>query len=233
MKNLLIFGLVALTFACNNAPAPNETVKTPDTSFEDAILTKALNRNDVATALVMINQILEKDSSRGGLYDTLFQFYYEMQNPAGLADVGQILLKTQPNDLAILEATAAGLISLQEYPAALELENRMFAISGDMRLKLQIATLLFEMQQVEAARAEIQYVLDHREIADTMKVEQPMPSYENRTQKVNMTAIAYFSLGQLEMELGNKRAAIANLNKALVADPRFDMAASAILQLDK
>ncbi len=233
MKNLLICGLVALTFACNTTPEAAESAKTIDTSFEDAILTKALNRNDVATGLVMINQILEKDSSRHGLYDTLFQYYYEMQNPAGLADVGQILLKDKPNDLAILEATAAGLISLQEYPAALELENRMFAVSGDLRIKLQIATLLFEMQQVDAARSEIQYVLNHREAADTVKVEQPMPSYENRTQKVNMTAIAYFSLGQLEMELGNKKAAIANLNKALKADPRFDMAATALLQIDK
>lgn len=232
MKNLFIFGLVAIAFACNT-PESKETTKTVDTTFEDAILKKALVRNDVATALVSINRILEMDSSRYGLYDTLFQFYYEMQNPSGLADVGQILLQKTPNDLAVLEATAAGLISLQEYPAALELENRMFAVSGDLRLKLQIATLLFEMKQIDAARAEIQYVLDHREIADTMKVEQPMPSYENRTQKVNMTAIAYFSLGQLEMELGNKKAAISNLNKALNADPRFDMAATAILQLDK
>jgi|GEM_PF-2295964 len=233
MKNIILSGAVALTFvACSN-PTAVESTQTVDTSFEDAILRKALVRNDVATALVSINFILEKDSTRHGLYDTLFQFYYEMQNPSGLADVGQVLLQKTPNDLSILEGTATGLLALQEYPAALELENRMFAISGDLRLKLQTATLLFEMRQVEASRAEIQYILDHRETADTMKIEQPMPSFENRTQKVKMTAVAYFSLGQIEMELGNKKAALANFNKALNADPRFDMAATAILQLDK
>lgn len=218
--------------ACSSAPL-QEDGKVMNTEMEDAILKKALVRNDVATALVCIHQILEKDSSRHSLYDTLFQFYIEMQNPSGMADVGMILLEKSPNDLATLEATSAGLTALGEYPAALELEKRIFTVSGDPRFKIRIATLLFELQQVEEAKKEINWLLENRQTVDTVLVEQPMPSMQNKTQKVSMRAIAYFSLGQIEMELGNKRKAIEYWNKAMEVEPRYDMAASAILEASK
>lgn len=227
MKQLFFYGLIALAFvACSSPAETNTQTDSPDTRFEDAILQKAIKRGDVATALNHTHIILEKDTSRTGLYDTLFQFYLQMENPQGVADVGQILLQTKPNDLAILESTAMGLSAIMEYEKALELHQRMFAITGDPRLKITIATLLFEMKKIEEARAEIQWLVDHPELTDTMKVEQPSPAFG--TQKISMMAVAYYSFGQIEFTLGNKNAAIKFWQKALQISPKYDMAATAI-----
>lgn len=232
MKQLVYFGLLASAFFACSTPATETKTEMVDTRFEDAILEKAMKRNDVGTALNTIHVILEKDTTRITLYDTLFQLYLDMQNPAGLADVGLILLQTKPNDLAILEATSAGLTSTMQLDKALEIERRMFAISGDPRLKIRIAMILFEQKQTDLARQEIQWVIDHREVSDTMRIEQAMPSVKDKTQMVSMRAIAYYTLGELEMGVGNKKEAIRLLNKALEVDPRFDMAATALLQID-
>ena len=199
--------------------------------MEDIILQKAIRRGDVGTALNNAHIILEKDSTRTGLYDTLFQFYLEMENPRGVADVGQIILQHKPNDLNILEPTAMGLAAMMEYDKALALNQRMFAITGDLRLKITIATLLFEMRKVDEARAEIQWIVDHREISDTMKVDQPSPAFG--TQKISMLAVAYYSFGQIEFTLGNKKEASKYFYKALAIEPRYDMAATAIGEINK
>lgn len=232
MKYFLIIGIAASSFFACSTPAEETKSEKQSTQLEDSILSKAMRRGDVATALVSMNTILEKDTSRTGLYDTLFQIYLEMENVQGLSEIGQILLETKPNDLAILEATSAGLTSTMQLDKALELENRMFAITGDPRLKIRIASLLFELKQVDAARKEIQWVVDHREVSDTMTAEQPSPSYQNRTQKINLRAIALYSLADLEMRLGNKKAAIGYLNRALDAEPKYDLAATTLLQID-
>jgi tetratricopeptide (TPR) repeat protein len=233
MKKLVYFGLLSSAFiACSN-PATETKTTSADTRFEDAILQKAIKRNDVGTALNTIHIILEKDTSRIGLYDTLFQYYFQMQNPEGVADVGQILLQSKPNDIDILEATAMGLSAITEYEKALVLHQRMFAITGDPRLKITIATLLFELKKIDEARAEINWIIEHREVSDTMKVDQPSPSFKDRTQKISMHAIAYYSLGQIEFTLGNKKNALKYWNKALEIAPNYDLAATSIIELDK
>lgn len=227
MSAVLLSGIMS----CSNPAATESEGKSVDTSMEDAMLQQALKRTDVATTLVMANTILEKDSSRTGLYDTLFQVYYEMQNPAGLADVGEVLLKTQPNNIEYLEPTIAGLISLQDYQKALMLQDRMFSITGDLRIKMQMATVHFEMQDFKSAYEEVMFVIDHKTVADTIKVEQMMPSVPNKTQMVSLTALAYFSLGQLEYSEGKKQAAIKHIQKALALEPRYDLAASTLLEI--
>ncbi len=231
MKLILYFGLIASAFVACSTPGTESKTEAPDTRFEDAILQKAIKRGDVATALNHAHIILEKDSTRTGLYDTLFQFYFQMENPIGVAEVGQILLQTKPNDMDVLEATAMGLSAIQEYDKALVLHRRMFAITGDPQLKLTIATLLFQMKKIDEARTEIQWIVDHREISDTMKVEQPSQAFGS--QKISMLAVAYYSFGQIEYELGNKKEALKYWHKALATEPRYDRAATSINQINK
>ncbi|MHB1277978.1 MAG: tetratricopeptide repeat protein [Bacteroidia bacterium] len=231
MKQILYFGLFATTFIACSTPGSAPKTEAVNTQMEDTILQKAIRRGDVATALSNIHIIMEKDSTRTGLNDTLFQFYLQMENPQGVADVGQILLQSKPNDLDILEPTAMGLSAIREYEKALVLHQRMFAITGDPRLKITIATLLFEMKKIDEARAEIQWIVDHREISDTMKVEQPSPAFG--TQKISMLAVAYYSFGQIEFTLGNKKEALKFWHKALSIEPRYDMAATAINEINK
>lgn len=233
MKYLVISGIVLSSlFACSNPSVENNKSDLVDTSMEDAMLQKAVKRTDVATALVMANTILAKDSTRTGLYDTLFTFYYEMQNAPGLADVGLILLESKPNEMSYLEPTSAALSLMGEFDKAIELDRRMFAITGDLRIKVQIANNFAQAGNFADAKKEIQFIIDNKAAADTIKMEQPMPSMGgNKTQKVSLTAMSYLSLGQIALAEENKKEAVKQLNKAMAIQPNYDAAATMLLQL--
>src|SRR5690606_19587095 len=130
-------------------------------------------------------------------------------------------------DIHVLEPTAIAYESIMELSKALELEQRLFSISGDPRWKLKTAGILFAQNNVEAARADIQWVIDNKQVTDTIVVEQPQPSDQNKIQKVKIRALAYYMLGELEMRMENRKAAIRYFNKALEVDGHYDMAAMA------
>lgn len=233
MKQLFFFGLLASAFIACSTPGTESNTETADTHMEDAILQKAIKRNDVATILNTIHVIMEKDSTRTGLNDTLFEFYVQMQNPEGASDVGQIILASRPNDPKVLEPTAIALSAIMQYDKSLVLHQRLFALSGDPRIKLNNADLLYAMNRMDEARTEINWIIEHREVSDTMMVDQPSPTGKDGIQQISMLAVGYYSLGKLEYALGNSKKALAHWNKAWEIAPRYHLAADAILKYGK
>ncbi len=234
MKKALLFAVIPVIMlgACNQNDT-TETVKEDKSSTDEMLMHQALNRRDYPTALVSINRILATDSTRKQLYDTLFAIYNELQNPYAVADVGPLILKDRPNDLQILEPTAAAFEILGEFSLALELEDRLFAITGDPQLKLQIASNQFNQGNIEGAKASLEWVLDNRQQTDTVKVEQPMPTVPDKTQKIRIRAIAYYMLGNLYMQTNNRNKAKQSFEAALQIEPFYDMAATSLLELEK
>lgn len=233
MKQILYFGLIATAFIACSTPGTESKTEAADTRMEDAILKKAMKRRDVATILNTIHVIMEKDSTRTGLNDTLFEYYVQMQNPEGAADVGQIILASRPNDTKILEPTAIALSAIMQYETSLVLHQRLFALSGDPRIKLNNADLLYAMNRIDEARAEINWIIEHREVTDTMMVDQPSPTGKDGVQQISMLAVGHYSLGKLEHALGNTKKALVHWNKAWEIAPRYHLAAESILKYGK
>lgn len=226
--------LSLLFTACKNNQNPISSSQSDSSiATDEKLLQIALKRKDLPTALVSINRILLADSSRTTLKDTLFGLYEEMQNAYAVADLGMELLAKEPDDLYYLEATTQGLELIGNLPEAEKLYNKMFALTGDLRLKLALARNQFNQEKVQEAEQNIQYVIGKRNIADTIKLEQPMLSEKNRTQMVKLSALAYQMLADLHYQTGNKKAAIANLEKALEVDQYFDGAAVMLLEIQR
>lgn len=236
MKNILYIGLIgAVLFgACQN-PSEEKEVETKvnsNTELEDRMLKKAVDREDLYTMLYCINTILEKDSSRTALYDTLFNIYVQMQNAYGIADVGPILLKKDPNDLEVMEPTAMAYEYLEEFKQAIEIEQRMYRLNGNPALKLQIAQNKYKMQDIQGAKDDIQWVLDNRQLTDTIRIDYPMLT-ANRMQKVKIRAIAYSLMGDMAYQLGEKARAIDFYDKSTKVDQNFEYANQMYIDLKR
>ncbi len=236
MKKISILLFLGLSIAWTACDTPKEKEKksstSPDTSFEDQLLDKAFVRKDYATAFVAINTILLKDSTRTGLKDTLFDLYYQQQNIYGLADLGQEILKTDPNDEVILEGTAIAMEALGKIPESIMLQERLFAISGDPRLKLTIANAYASMGDIQKAKDNVNWILNSDNPAlDTMTIEQQTLDNSGRSQKVKIKANAHYMMGIIHYRENKKNQAVAEAEKALQISPYFDMAAELIKEV--
>src|SRR5690606_33438923 len=134
----------------------------------------------------------------------------------------------RPNDQEVLTATASAFEMLEEFPAALELEKRLFAVGGNPRLKLQMAQNLFMQGDINGANAEIQWVLDNRQITDTVIIQQPRTD-TREMQQIKIRAAAYYILGEMYLQLGKKAEARKAFNEAIKIEPYYDMAARRLL----
>lgn len=233
MKKLFIlFFLGSLSLvACKDTASGPSSSSDVDTSMEDTLMRTALDRKDFPTALICINTILYKDTTRVELYDTLFNIYNATQNPYAVADVGQKILKLRPNDLDILEPTAAAFEILGSLVPAFELEQRMFSINGDPELKLLMANNLFNQNHVQGAMAELQWIIDNRAKTDTVTTKQPRYENPEQSQEVKIRAVAHYMMGQIFYQNGDKKSALAQMNKANEIDPYYDAAAAAVIEL--
>lgn len=233
MKKNLFYALTAIGFlaACTAETKEIEEPVKEDLSFYESQVQTALDRKDIPTALVNLNYILGKDSSRKGLRDTLFYLYAETQNTFGVANVGSEILKYRPNDLTILEPTSEAMKLNGEFGTAANIQEHMFGITGDPRLKLMMAESYAYQENIPKAEESIRWVIDNYTGKDTIKIERPMVSEQNRTQKIKMTAVAHQYLAQIYAETGQKSKALVELDKALAIEPYYDLALTLKLDL--
>lgn len=226
MKKNLVYALAAVSILAACKPEQNETnepVK-EDLSFYENQVQTALDRKDIPTALVNLNYILGKDSTRQGLRDTLFYLYAETQNTFGVANVGSEILKYRPNDLSVLEPTAEAMKLNGEFGTAVNIQEHMFSLTSDPRIKLMVAESYAYQENIQKAEESIRWVIDNYTGKDTIKIDRPMVSEQNRTQKIKMTAVAHQYLAQIYAETGQKGKALVELEKALAIEPYYDLA---------
>ncbi|TNE82384.1 MAG: hypothetical protein EP332_00470 [Bacteroidetes bacterium] len=227
MKKNFIYALAAFSMLAACKPEVKEVEEpkaTEDLSFYVKQVQTALDRKDIPTALVNLNYVLGKDSTRQGLRDTLFFLYTEMQNTYGMANVGAEILKYRPNDLTILEPTAEAMKLNGEFGLAINIQEHIFGLTSDPRVKLMVAESYAYQQNIDKAEENIRWVIDNFSGKDTIKIERPMVSEQNRTQKIKMTAVAHQYLAQIYAETGQKAKALSELDKALAIEPYYDLA---------
>lgn len=236
MKKIFASALLAIVVfsACNENKSEDTSsseTKSVDVSFEEKQVQQALNRQDYTTALVNINYILAKDSTRKGLRDTLFSIYGQAQNIFAIADIGPEILKDRPDDLSILEPTAQAFLYLEEFKLASEIQERMFKITNDPQIKLMLGQTYVYMQDYPKAKECYNWVIENPNISDTIRYEMPMSDNPKKTQKIKVKAIAHSTLAQLLYQEGQKKAALAELEKATKIEPYFDGALKMIYEL--
>lgn len=190
----------------------------------------AMRRNDFTSALVHINQLLLEDSTKTVWMDTLYAIYEQAQNPYAMVDVGEKIIQIRPNDTTLWAPLSQAYALIGDFPKALDMQNRLFDRSKDLRWKLMTANTHYSMGNPMEARNAIQFVINQKAEADKIKIEEPITG-SDKFQNIKLTAVAYKMMAAIALEEGNNKEAQAMLDKAIEIEPNYDQAYAMVKQI--
>ena len=225
---------VAVLQGCKNEQTENTDAGKEETSLEEKIYRKAIERNDATTMLYAINAILAKDSTRTELLDTLLELYAGLGNPVGSALVAEDLLVKRPKDEKLLMVAAQAYQSVQEFGKAAYYYERLLEVNPDYEIQYQLGVIYVYMGDEKNMLKHLNNIVSNSKEADKFTVEQQQPSRpDGKTQHVKLSAAALFSIGYYYDEKGEDSKAIEYYRKALQVDKYYDNPAKRILDIKR
>lgn len=232
----LQFVILALSlfflFSCKPAENTKSSGKSTDTAIEDQLYKDAIERKDLYTMLYAINTILVKDSSRTELLDTLMYVYYELGNPVASGILADKIIAKNPSNVDALKVAAEAFTSDGSLEKALVYLERLYSLESDPKVAYRIGTIYANLGNEAKAIEAMGVIINNPTEMDEIKIEQPAPSMQGKTQNIKLRAVAHSMLGIMYFEaLKNKTKAMEQFGKALQVEPNYDLAATYLLEI--
>lgn len=213
-----------------SAPAMDEKLQKQLAAHQFALYETAAKREDPITAIYALNSYLQLDSSKPYLYDSLARMYFDLKNMKACSEVVAGVLKSKPNDSAMLMLGYVSDASLGNVEAAIAKCNKLYSITKNLEFKTEIVKIYLNTGAV----AEAQALLDEI-IADPQSMEKivafPLDEEGRNVAQIRLRASALFTKGYLYSQLGQKEKAVATFRKVLELEENFEPAAEAISRL--
>lgn len=195
---------------------------TPDAyALQKAIYDRALRYNDYDAAKNAVFAMLELKPENTSMKDSLALIYYNMPAYIPCILVGREILETDKNNTVILEITAASERNMGLLEESLNRYRTLHGITGSVFHLFQVASVQFDMQQYDECKTSLDRVIAD---PDSEKQQVMIQSQQGQQQPVPVKAAAYNMHGIIAMTNKDTQAALAFLDKALLAYPEFELA---------
>ena len=212
----------AFTEAPASDPAPAETSAADNelvAMYKD-ILNNSLEFNDLAVATQATYALMALEPDNGFRIDTLTAIYFQRGAYPQVVMVGSKILETRPDDLKITEMVAISKAQLGASMEALTDYESLFKQSNDIFHLYEIASLQYTVRRYGECETSIQRLLTSPEVAD----KEVTLNFKQGSQNVPMKAAVYNLYGVLQLDQGNKEAAIGHFKQAVQLFPEFFLA---------
>lgn len=178
----------------------------------------ALKYNDFSTAIVALHFRLTENPDDKALKDSLASLYFTAQRYPQAISVANDLLEEDPNNQKLLEMKAIAYQSLGAVKPALESYEKLYAQSGLVYHKYQIAVLQYSLQRRGECLSTLQKIfLDGDAAEETVNIN----ISAQQQQEVPVLAAAYNVYGVMLREDGKTEEAKQAFQKALEVYPQF------------
>lgn len=230
-RKFLVIGFIGLSLSSCKEQKTDDVkgnTESKEKSVEELVYEKAKNRGDVNSAIYAINVILEKDSSRLDLADTLAYLYYRAGNPESCSDVVNMVLSKKPDDVKLLELGGVSDQTIGNFLGAIDKFERIYAINKDLKYHYQAGTIMLNAGMFTELEKLVQEIIDDPNSAGA-KVE--IPNVQGKPQEVSLKAAAFNLKGYMYAAQNKKEPAVKAFRSALEYEKYFDLPAEGLNQI--
>ena len=223
-KNLIVLAISLMAFAQVSVAQVSEYKK------QQSIYSKALTYNDYTVARTALFNMMELQPNNNGLLDTLALLYFEQRQYISSGIVAQEAAQKNPNNLLALELAGTSFENVGLRDKELEHFEKLYLKNQKISVLYKIAFLQYQMKRYNDADASSDII-----IKDPEALELPMVfgKSDKTTQQVKMIAAAYRVKALVAYDQQKKEVALQYFKKALEYSPEFEIAASAVTELEK
>lgn len=222
MKNLFFFLTLFIAFS---SVAQNSN----QVELEKQKLKQALTYGDQSTATTMMYNIIALEGEKSVYKDSLAYLYFNRRSYLSCFLATEDALKNNPSNIELLEMSAFSVESLGAIDKAIGSYEKLLSITNNNFHAYKIAVLHFEMSKFEDAYTAIKKA---DALADSGTENITFPINKNYNQPVPLKAAIIYLKGLIELNLDNKVASKASLQKALQIFPEFILAKEALSNLE-
>jgi tetratricopeptide (TPR) repeat protein len=218
---LFIFCLSLNLAAQKGKNSNTEEEKTTEESIESdelKVYNLALKYGDFTVAKTAVYEMLAEDPSRTDLLDTLTVIYFIQGSYGQAIAVGNEILETNPNKLAIREIVAVSYKNVNAPKEALTEFETLFKESGDLYFLYEVASMQYALKRFGECIASCDAILNAEGAAE-MKVNIGLG--QGQYQDVPLPAAVLNMKGFIALEVNQPEAAKENFEAALAIDPEF------------
>lgn len=233
-KTLLLFTAilaVSVSFAQTGKGKkgdPQPATTTTTTTTEDKAFTTAVNTfhqavqyADFTSAAFALNQIIVLKPEAKAYKDTLAYIYMELGGNVQALSVARDILKTDPNNTAILEVSAISQEALGLYKEALDDYEKLYKATTKPYHMYKIASMQYILKRFGECTQSINTLMNNPGIE---KEKISINLDRGQRQEVAMKAALLNMLGMVAFEVNDYNNAKANFNEALKVEPNFVLA---------
>jgi len=210
----LVLGSSVLSLSAQkNKPAPP-----PDSDPQWQVYRTALGYGDVNVAIHALYQILAKNPTDNAIKDSLATLYFTSGFASQSLLVGLDILKSDPNNVKMLELTAISYSSLGYVKQSVDQYDKLYNISHQPYHLYQLAVQQYALKRYEECAQSLNNL-----IADPKSAEEKITidGDAKKQQRVSLKAAAYNVLGVAHRDLGKIEPAKNYFQEALKIEPDF------------
>jgi len=222
MKKLFLFLTLFIAFS-SIAQNSNQV------ELEKQKLKQALIYGDQSTATNMMYNIIALEGEKSVYKDSLAYLYFNRRSYLSCFLATEDALKNNPNNIEILEMNAFSIEALGAYDKAIESYKKLLITSNNNYHAYKVASLQFELKKFDEAYASIkkaELLPDNGTENITFSVNQ------NYNQPVPLKAAIVYLKGLTELNLDDKVATKASMQKAIQLFPEFVLAKEVLSNLE-
>jgi len=222
MKNLIYIFTFILA---STAIAQN----TSSIAFEKQKIQQAKAYNDESIILNSMYSLIAMEGPQSSYKDSLAYVYFSKRSYVSCYLVTNDLLKTKPDNVELLEMSAASLEAMGALEKAKEAYVKLLSKTNDNYHAYKLAGLEFRMNQNEVAYATIKKA---GQLADKGELKVTFQVNENYNQNINLKAAISYLEGLIAVSLEKNAEARVSFERAIQLSPDFILAKSKLEILD-
>ena len=190
----------------------------------------ALSLSDLAAAKNALLDILVEVEQNDSILFELGTIYFQMKNYRASAVCATELLKTNPNNLPILELAAVSYENLGVSEKALEYYEKMYLKSEDFNSLYKTAIFQMELERFSEANNNLDILISKPESSESTV---NLPITGGGTKEYPITALLHNMKGLVLQGMGKKEEARKQFQASLAIAPEFSTAKEYLEALDK
>ena len=229
MRNFIFILLTATLLVFSSCHSGSNFDKKMD-RHDRLVLKKAIQIGDASAAMTSVVSLLTRDSNNTGLYDTLAQICRNTNNISGILYASAKVLKTQPNNISMLELFAISSSAKGNNRDAIASYNKLFELKKNTRYLLEIALIYYNSKAFADAKQVMSNIINNPSSKTDMTT---VPVGEGQSVSVPVLAALYNVLG-FDADLGkDSKTATEYYKKALEIAPDFSLAKNNLANVGK
>lgn len=210
--------------------AQDKQKNTAISSDEEKVYIKAISYGDYQVAKNALYELIIKHPEKTNYLDSLAHIYFSMNAYQQAQMITEDFLKTNPNDLRMLELCAITLQSLGNVKEALEVYEKVYRQSPELFYLYQMAVLQYSLKRYGECDLSIKRIVNDS-TSYNQKVTISIDQQNN--QLVPYAAAATNLRGVMQKDLNKPEDAIKDFESAIKIFPEFVLAKNNLEEMKK